>query len=91
MSTSKLSFEGVKRTDPLSFARAINNAQIFQSENDHIHVRRDLTGLLVTFAGARFLNMPDLATVAVVIKRVADEESPSSSAGREVPSINPPP
>src|SRR6266496_4954695 len=77
MSVCKLSFDKIRRRDPLSFAKAVTAANIFQSDGgDPQKIRSDLSGLNVDFARTVFLEAVDVAMLAVVIRRVAEEGKP---------------
>lgn len=77
MSIPKLSFENLNQRDPLSFAKILNRADIFERDrNQHTKIRSNLPGLVVSFARAGFFEAPDLAALAVILRRVAEEGKP---------------
>jgi hypothetical protein len=77
MSIPTLSFEDLNQRDPLSFAKILNRSDIFERDsNQHTKIRSDLPGLVVSFARAGFFGAPDLAALAVILRRIAEEGKP---------------
>ncbi len=73
----ELSFQGVKNNDSSTFARAIHSSGIFEPpQNGRQRVSRKLSGVIVSFVGARFFEAWQLATVACIIRRLAEENIP---------------
>jgi hypoxanthine-guanine phosphoribosyltransferase len=77
MSSSRLVLQKVSAREPLSFAKEIYAANIFtKQDGGEWRTRQELTELIIDFSRAGFLGAPDLATLAVFVRRVAEDGKP---------------
>lgn len=78
MRTPELSFEGIG-TDSLNFLSRLTDAKLFTIKDGNNNLAEDIGGLIVTFQGIQpedGLNIEDVATLALVIRVVAEAGKP---------------